>query len=80
MGKAEPVTLTGVLSLKGNVPFSYLCLTDADGRNWKLRVPADIILGGRIGQVITVVVKVLPPRPMGPTPYPPEVAVTGIRN
>lgn len=79
-GTTETPRLTGVVALKGNVPFTYLCLTDASGRDWKLRVPDSLDLGPSLGQAVTLEVKTIPPRPAGPAPYPPEVEVTGIRR
>jgi hypothetical protein len=79
-GSPEVPTLTGVVSLKGNVPFTYLCLTDAAGQGWKLKVPDTLDLGPHLGQTVTLEVKAIPPRPEGPTPYPPEVEVTKLRN
>jgi hypothetical protein len=36
MGSAESPTWTGTLSVKGNEPFTFLALTQADGRQWRL--------------------------------------------
>jgi hypothetical protein len=78
-GTTEPQTLTGTISLKGNVPFTYLCLTESNGQTWKLRVTTDFEWGDLQGQKVTIEVEEIPTRKAGLGPYPPEVDVTGIR-
>lgn len=75
-GEVEPPSLTGTISRKGNAPFDYLCLTDLEGRLWRLTGSLDDLARWQ-GEVVTVEVVSLPARTPGP--YPPAVEVIRIR-
>jgi len=78
LGQAEKPTLTGVVAVKGNEPFTYLALTDDSGRDWKLvGAKAQELLAHQNAKV-RVEVKALPQRPTSPLVVP-DVEVTGYR-
>lgn len=78
LGQAEKPTLTGVVAVKGNEPFTYLALTDQAGRDWKLVGAKAQELAVHQNAKVRVEVKSLPDRPASPL-VTPEVEVTGYR-
>lgn len=78
LGQSEKPTLTGVVTVKGNDPFTYLALTEKDGTGWKLTGPLVGDLERHQNARVRVEVKSLPHR-LGHSLVPPEAEVTGFR-
>jgi len=72
--------LTGTLSIKGNSPFTWVCLTDAQGRAWRVEGEEALLETLRTLQnrTVTLQVEETPQAPTKPGPQPPTVTVTGV--
>lgn len=78
LGQAEKPTLAGVVTVKGNAPFTFLALTELDGTVWKLTGPFAAELEKHQNARVRVEVKALPSRSSSPL-VAPEVEVTRVQ-
>ena len=83
-GQAEParikIVLTGVVSVKGNDPFTFLALTDDEGKVWQLTGPLAEELNLHDQQARVVLTAIVDDPPVAHGAWPPKAEVKSFKR